>query len=222
MSDSITLEPRQTATHSIIWLHGLGAFASDLANVAEILQLPAESAVRHICPQAQLQPVTLNGGMVMPAWYDLYTLSKNGKEDRYGIQQAFGIVKTLINTEIKRGIPSEHIILAGFSMGAALALYSALCYHQTLGGVIALSGYLPLAEEFPDSAKARTDLPIFLAYGTEDDIVFPEWTQSIATHLRAAGYSDCTLYPYPMGHMVCAEEIQDLSLWLRKIFTPKA
>ena len=214
MSESITLEPSSPATHSIIWLHGLGAFASDFANVAQVLDLPSDCAVRHICPQAPMQSVTLNQGMVMPAWYDLHAIEFSAKEDRWGIQQAFDIVKDLIKQETKRGISSKNVFIAGFSMGGALALYSGLCYHQPLGGIIALSAYLPLARDFPTAAKARPDLPIFLGYGTKDDLVLPEWTTAIATNLAAMGYTACSIHGYPMGHMVCGEELRDLSGWL--------
>lgn len=214
MDSPLILEPSEPARYSMIWFHGLGAYATDMASLAELLALPADCPIRHVCAQAALRPVTVNQGMVMPAWYDLHGLTVDSHEDRPGIQAAFRNVKTLIQTENKRGIPTENIIFAGFSMGGGLALYSALSLQQPIAGIVALSGYLPLAQEFATLQAIQPELPIFLASGSEDDIVLPQWSLAIRDALTHINFTNITCNTYPMGHMVCAEEINDLRQWL--------
>ncbi|NSL18412.1 dienelactone hydrolase family protein [Tatlockia micdadei] len=203
-------KPQQQAHSCIIWMHGLGADASDMAGLAEQLRLD-DLSLRHVFLDAPIRPVTLNNGMAMRAWYDIMGMKLTDREDSEGIQQSAKFIHEVIDSQIKDGFSSEQIYLAGFSQGGAMALYTALHMPTALAGVIALSAYLPLAD------KCRTDLtkttPIFMAGGQYDPIVLPIWTKQTAEWLSAAGYQ-VSMHNYLMEHSVCAEEINDLSHWL--------
>lgn len=213
----IEIEPRDPATHSVIWLHGLGADGNDFVPIIHELNLPDNSNVRFIFPHAPIMPVTVNNGYEMRAWYDIYGITLQAKIDREGIQRSVLEVEKLIGRELARGIPSQHIILAGFSQGAAIALTVGLCYKQTLGGIIALSGYLPLASELQQKANPLNQgIPIFLAHGTEDPIV--PYALGLGTYdiLQKTGYG-VDWHSYPIPHSVCIEEIEDISKWMRRV-----
>lgn len=195
----------------IIWLHGLGADASDMQSLSFAPPIAALD-LHHVFLNAPIRPVTLNAGMRMRAWYDVVGFDLSDREDKEGILASKALVLEAIEAELKAGFLPEHIVLAGFSQGGAMALYTALHTPLPLAGVIALSSYLPLSQ-----ACAKTlskDVPIFLALGQSDTIVLPKWTEYTADWLKSAGYSDVTLQSYPMEHSICPPEIQDLSLWL--------
>ena len=213
----IEINPAGQAEKCIIWLHGLGADGNDFVPIVPELHLPATMPVRFVFPHAPIMPVTINNGYKMRAWFDIYDISKNAKIDESGIADSVTTVAKLITRETARGIDTSDIILAGFSQGAVIALTTGLCYPQRLGGIIALSGYLPLADKvFARASQVNRDLPIFIAHGTEDPIV--PFTHGKGTYmaLKREGYP-VTWHSYPMPHSVCAPEIKDISQWLQSI-----
>ena len=198
---------------SVIWLHGLGADGHDFAPVVEQLDLPQ---VRFVLPHAPQRPVTLNGGYVMPAWYDLLGLEMGAPQDEVGIRAAQCDIEALIAREQARGIPPERIVLAGFSQGGALALHTALRHPQRLAGVLALSTYLPLQPLLErERHMANAGLPIFVAHGVDDTVIGLDICRLTVDVLAQHGYA-LTCREYPMPHAVCPEEIDDIRSFLRK------
>ena len=196
---------------SVIWLHGLGANGYDFAPVVDMLNL---AQVRFILPHAPSMAVTRNNGYVMPAWYDLYAPSDSQKEDLAGITRSEDSLNSLIENEIKRGIASDQIVLAGFSQGGAIALHSATRYPKKLAGVLALSTYLPLKATLAKQAHAANlATPIFMAHGRADDIISLDRALASRLSLQESGFN-VQWHEYPMAHSVCAEEINDIRLFL--------
>ena len=196
---------------SVIWLHGLGADGFDFAPVVDMLNL---AQVRFILPHAPSMAVTRNNGYVMPAWYDLYAPSESQQEDLAGITRSEDYLNSLIENEIKRGIASDQIVLAGFSQGGAIALHSATRYPKKLAGVLALSTYLPLKATLAKQAHAANlATPIFMAHGRVDDIISLDRALASRLSLQESGFS-VQWHEYPMAHSVCAEEINDIRLFL--------
>jgi phospholipase/carboxylesterase len=196
---------------SVIWLHGLGANGYDFAPVVDMLNL---AQVRFILPHAPSMAVTRNNGYVMPAWYDLYAPSDSQKEDLAGITRSEDYLNSLIENEIKRGIASDQIVLAGFSQGGAIALHSATRYPKKLAGVLALSTYLPLKATLAKQAHAANlATPIFMAHGRADDIISLDRALASRLSLQESGFN-VQWHEYPMAHSVCAEEINDIRLFL--------
>lgn len=209
----VEIQPSQSATSSVIWLHGLGADGNDFVPIVPELNL---TSTRFIFPHAPTMPVTINNGYIMPAWYDIYGVALESKTDSQGIARSVAQIEKLIEREVERGIPTEKIFIAGFSQGAAIALTTGLCYSKPLAGIIALSGYLPLAQEIPAKASpANKNIPIFLAHGTQDPIVPFALGLATQSFLQQAGYS-VEWHSYPMPHSVCNDEIKDIGQWLIK------
>lgn len=207
-----------TADHpdaSILWLHGLGADGSDFAPIADELALPL--AVRFVFPHAPSMPVTLNGGYVMPAWYDIYSQDIAGSQDEAGIRKAQSQLTEMIEREISRGIRPERIVLAGFSQGGAIALQTALRHPDRLAGVLALSTYLPLEGSLAtEGSEANRDLPVFMAHGRYDTVIPQQAAQTSRNKLKLSGYP-VEWHEYPMMHSVCGEEIGDIRRFLLQI-----
>lgn len=215
----LQINPPTTAKRSVIWLHGLGADGSDFIPIVPELRLPESLGIRFIFPHAPIMPVTLNHGYEMRAWYDIYGLDRNAKIDTPGIAASVRRVEHLIEQEIKQGIPSDQIIVAGFSQGAVIALSTGLTFTQPLGGIIALSGYLPNAKFIIETASpANQTIPIFLAHGTEDTVVPYALGKAAYLTLEEAHYA-VDWHSYVMGHSVCPQEINDISLWIKKILS---
>ncbi|STX50302.1 carboxylesterase/phospholipase [Legionella busanensis] len=199
----------------VIWMHGLGADGSDMAGLAAEYPI-VELALEHLCLDAPIRPVTLNAGMPMRAWYDIVGLNLTDREDRAGILHSFNYIKEVIEQQISVGYEPSQIVLAGFSQGGAMALYSALHCDFPLAGVIALSAYLPLAlESKPILAK---NTPIFLASGLYDPIVLPDWSKHTKDWLIANEFNNITWRQYPMEHAICPTEITDIASWLSTQF----
>jgi len=203
---------------SVIWLHGLGADGHDFEPIAQqLLQPKYFPNVRFILPHAPDMPVTRNNGYVMPAWYDIYGITPVSREDEAGIHASQRAINVLIQTEIDRGIPSERIVLAGFSQGGAIALHTALRYPQRLGGVLALSTYLPLHAKLAIEANpANTNTPIFMAHGVFDSVISLEMSK-ISRDLLQSRQFFVSWHEYPMAHSVCAEEITDIAHFLQQV-----
>ena len=203
---------------SVIWLHGLGADGYDFEPIVHQLNLPN---VRFILPHASDMAVTRNNGYIMPAWYDVYGVTPISKEDEAGIRASQKYINSLIQTEINRGIPSEKIVLAGFSQGGAIALHTALRYPQKLAGVLALSTYLPLKSTLAAEAHpANTGIPIFMAHGIFDNVISLEAAQTSLNSLHNSQFSvshNIIWREYNMAHSVCAEEIADIQDFLQRV-----
>jgi phospholipase/carboxylesterase len=204
-------------THCVIWLHGLGADGHDFAPIVPELRLPASLSVRFVFPHAIIQPVTINGGMAMRSWYDILTPNLVKREDEQGIRASERAIQALIARENARGIPTERIVLAGFSQGCAMTLHTGLRLPSKLAGLMGLSGYLPLID-LSDNERhaANADTPIFLAHGTHDPVVALERAEASCAKLVALGYP-VRWHTYPMQHSVCAEEIHDISRFLQSV-----
>ncbi|CAI85205.1 putative phospholipase/carboxylesterase family protein [Pseudoalteromonas translucida] len=197
---------------TVIWLHGLGDSGEGFAPVAPQLQLPNELGLRFIFPHAPVQPVTINGGMEMRSWYDIKSIELDKRADEQGVRDSAAKVEQLINQEIANGIAADKIILAGFSQGGVVALHLAPRFEQKLAGVMALSTYMCVPEKLADEAL-HTDLNIFMAHGSQDNVVPPSAGKSAFEVLTALSM-DVSWQEYPMAHQVCAEELQAIRHWL--------
>lgn len=213
--DAEIIEPNNKADACVIWLHGLGADGHDFVDVVPSLGLPREHQIRFIFPHAPTMPITMNGGMVMPAWYDIGAIDLRAVQDEKGIKKSEGAIKALIEAQIQSGIKSERIILAGFSQGGALALHTALRYPRPLAGVMVLSAYLPLQELLAkEMHSVNSRIPLFMAHGFMDTVVSYWIGQQSCTHLQAAGF-EVDWHSYPMAHTVSLSELHDIGVWIK-------
>jgi phospholipase/carboxylesterase len=210
---AVEVEPATPATAAIIWLHGLGADGHDFEPIIPELGLPPELAIRFLFPHAPAIPVTINGGYVMPAWYDIQAMELERKVDVAQLEASAHAIGKLIEREMARGIPSERIVIAGFSQGGAVAYQVALTYPKPLAGLLALSTYLATADTLqPNAANAR--LPIHVFHGRQDTIVPDVLAHKACQWLRANGYQPA-YSEYPLGHNVFPEEIAEIGRCLR-------
>src|SRR3989441_3640676 len=213
--EAIEIETGKDPTTSIIWLHGLGADGNDFATIVPELDLPKE-AIRFVFPHAPVQPVTINGGMRMRAWYDIAD-GANRCEDERGVRASQALVETLIGREKKRGTKAARIVLAGFSQGGAIALQTGLRHPERIAGIMALSTYVPVADTLAaEASAANREVPIFMAHGLDDPLIPIERARISRKLLESAGYR-VEWHEYPMEHSVCAEEIADISAWLQRV-----
>lgn len=209
--ETFTVEAKNKAKNTIIWLHGLGANNRDFEDIIPELQL---AHTRYVFPNAPIRPVTINAHMPCPAWYDIYDLDKTTHEDEAGICSSEQQIADLIRHEISRGIPTKNIILAGYSQGGAVALHTALRYPETLAGIIVLSAYLPMPTSLSQQkSPANQNIKIFMAHGGFDEILPINLALQSQHQLTREGYS-VDWYQYSMGHQVCQDEITDLRHWL--------
>jgi len=208
---------RETAadpSHSVIWLHGLGADGNDFAPIVPELVPAGAPALRFVFPHAPLRPITINNGMSMRGWYDIVGFDLNARQDEEGIRASIETVKALIERENARGVPTERIVLGGFSQGGAIALSAGLRLDQKLAGIVVLSAYLPLAAQLAaERSAANAAVPIFWGHGSADPVVtYPRGEQSRQA-LAQLGYQ-VDWHSYPMAHQVCPPELADLRQWL--------
>ena len=202
--------------HAVVWLHGLGADGNDFAPIVPHLQSAARRPVRFVFPHAPVRPVTVNGGMAMRAWYDILGMEIDRDQDREGIGQSLDQVDALLDDQIERGVPAEHLILAGFSQGGAIALRAGLARQQALAGIMVLSAYLLEADSLTEwSAASSSRVPIFMGHGSQDPVVPAQLGQRSAEHLQAAGHP-VEWQTWPMPHSVCPEEIAAIDQWLER------
>ena len=212
--DAIEIEPRGAAEAAVIWLHGLGADGHDFEPIVPELGLGASPPIRFVFPHAPMQPVTINGGVVMRAWYDIYN---ERRHDEAGIRASQARVEALLARERTRGIPARRTVLAGFSQGGAIALQTGLRHAERLAGILALSTYLPLAETVDfEASPANRDVPIMMTHGTQDPLILLERASFSRRTLEELGYS-VEWRQYRMQHAVCAEEIADIGAWLKRV-----
>ncbi|HHU95292.1 MAG TPA: carboxylesterase [Alcaligenaceae bacterium] len=201
---------------SVIWLHGLGADGNDFAPIVPELGVD-HLPIRFIFPHAPVMPITINGGMPMRAWYDLYMMDLVRHEDEKGLRESQQLVNALIARENARGIPTENIVLAGFSQGCAMTLQTALRLEEKLAGMICLSGYLPLAKKIEaERHSANQHTPILMAHGSQDPVVPIIRAEESRDLLTELGY-DIEWHTYPMPHAVCAEEVEVISAFLQRV-----
>ena len=215
--ETIDVETGPSPRAAVIWLHGLGADGHDFEPIVPEMKLPAGAAIRFVFPHAPMRPVTVNNGMVMRAWYDVMISGGRRQEDEPGVRESDRQIRALIARERERGVPASAIFLFGFSQGGAMALSTGVRYEERLGGIAALSCFLPLADKIAAEATAvNRDVPIFMAHGTHDPMIPLDRGAQARDHLAGLGYQ-VEWHEYRMPHSVCGEEIVDLSAWLTRL-----
>lgn len=217
MLDCITLEPPAPANACVIWMHGLGADANDFVPLVPELGLPRTHGVRFVFPNAPTMPVTINGGYVMRAWYDIASTEIEKRADESGVRRSQAAITELIADQITKGVASERIVLAGFSQGGVIALQTSLRHADKLAGVIALSTYLACVNTLgAEATTANRGVPLFMAHGAMDPVIPLSLAKLSKAHLETHGYK-VEWHEYGMPHSVCAEEIDDISVFIKRI-----
>jgi len=213
---AVEIETAPDPVYTIIWLHGLGADGNDFVPIVNELELSVGKPARFVFPHAPERPISINNGYIMRAWYDIFSSDFNEHQDESGIRSSQIAITALIERERQRGMPAKNIFLAGFSQGGALALHVGLRHPLRLGGVVALSCYLPLVETFAAEANAmNAAIPIFMAHGSFDTVIPIANAVASREKLFAADYR-VEWHEYPMAHSVCGQEIADISNWLQR------
>ena len=213
--ETVVIETSQPIKQSVIWLHGLGADGHDFAPIVPELNIPN---TRFIFPHAPHQAITMNNGYEMRAWYDLYGLTLQTKQDEAGMRAMQKEIESLIQNEVKQGIPANKIVLAGFSQGGAMAFFTGLRYPEKLAGILALSTYVSLKEKLADEASlANRDIPIFMAHGIFDSVITLDTCEVSRQLLVDLNYA-IQWHEYPMAHAVCPQEIEDITHFLNRVF----
>ncbi|PIE36686.1 MAG: carboxylesterase [Gammaproteobacteria bacterium] len=218
--ECIEIETSEMSDYAVIWLHGLGASAHDFEPIVPELNLLQRPGVRFVFPHAPVRPITVNGGMAMRGWYDIPGIDVAAREqDAEGIHKSSRAIEQLIEREIERGIPAERIILAGFSQGGAVVLYTGLVGKHRLGGIMALSTYVPLQDEITKSIdrKHPPTLPVFMGHGKYDEVVRLQYGEASRDLLESYGI-EVEWHSYPIAHGVSAQEVHDMEAWFKRIF----
>ena len=204
--------------HAIIWLHGLGATSSDFPPIVPELGLSPDRTIRFIFPQAPSRPITINGGMVMPGWYDIKGAQIEDKQDADGMQQSQAMLEALITQQVSLGVPSQNIIVAGFSQGGAVAYHTFIRTEHTLAGMLNLSTYLPFADNVKvEQSGANKETPIFASHGSFDPMVPVSLGETSKQRLQELGYK-IEWKTYPMEHQVMMPQIVDIGRWINSVF----
>jgi len=215
--ECVEMQSGDAPSASLIVLHGLGADGNDFVPIAQELDLTAVGGARFIFPHAPMRPVTMNGGYVMRAWYDIAGTPQARREDEAGLRESQALIEALIERERQRGVPASRIVLMGFSQGCAMTLLTGLRHAERLAGLVGLSGYLPLAASTAaERSAANADVPIFLAHGREDPMIAIDRALTSRDALVAMGYP-VEWHEYAMPHSVCMDEIVDLNRWLLRV-----
>jgi phospholipase/carboxylesterase len=218
--DAIEIETAKDPSASVIWMHGLGADGNDFAPIVPTLQLP-RAAIRFVFPHAPIQPVTINGGMRMRAWYDISDGAIR-REDEGGVRASQKLIETLMAREKERGVAASRLVLAGFSQGGAIALQTGLRHAERIAGIMALSTYLPIADKLPaEAGEANRGVPIFMAHGSYDPVIPLALAEQSRGILRSLGYA-VEWREYGMPHSVCPDELADIGAWLTKVLGAQA
>lgn len=212
----VEVNPYSKAQATVIWLHGLGDSGNGFAPIVPDLKLPDELGIRFVFPHAPTRPVTINNGMSMRAWYDITSLDFNNRADSQGVKESSELVANLIEAEIAQGIPANKIVLAGFSQGGVIALNLGTRFEKSLGGIMSLSSYMSEPEKLSDEAHpANKTTPIFVAHGTQDEVVPIFMGNTAYKVLESNGYH-ATWHEYAMQHNVCMAQLNDISNWLQE------
>jgi phospholipase/carboxylesterase len=216
---TVEVEPGRPAEAAVVLLHGLGADGHDFEGVVPALRLPERPAIRWVFPHAPVRPVTINGGYRMRAWFDITGLHRAARQDLPGIRAAAEAVDALVRRERERGVPSDRLVLAGFSQGGALALHVGLRRPERLAGILALSTYLPMQSSLAaERHPANAAVPVLMAHGTDDPVVGLSLATHSRDHLLSLGYA-VEWRSYPMGHQVSPEELADVREWLLRVLS---
>jgi phospholipase/carboxylesterase len=211
------VNPGTAPRATIIILHGLGADGTDFLSFADELKLDAVGPVRYVFPRAPVRRVTINGGQPMRAWYDILNMDLVRREDEAGLRDSFTQVHALIDAEVARGVPANRIVLGGFSQGCAIALGAGLRYRERLAGLVAMSGYLPLADTLAaERTPGNAATPVFQAHGRSDGVIQLPRATATRDQLQALG-QPLEWHDYPMEHSVCMEEVQAIQAFLRRV-----
>lgn len=214
---TIELETRPNPDAAVIWMHGLGADGNDFVPIVDELALPAGAGIRFIFPHAPMRPVTINGGAVMRAWYDIVGTDLTNRGDEHGVRDSQMRIEQLIAREKTRGIAASRLVLAGFSQGGVIALQTGLRHPERLAGIMALSTYLAMPQVLAAEAHAANrDVPIFMAHGTSDPMIRLDWAEASRRALQAHDYN-IEWHTYPMQHSVCIEEVGDIGAWVARV-----
>ena len=217
MLESIIVDPPSPATACVIWMHGLGADGNDFVPLVPELGLPRDHGVRFVFPNAPTMPVTINGGYVMRAWYDIASADFDKRADESGVRRSQAAILELIADQRAKGIASERIVLAGFSQGGVIALQTALRNPEKLAGVMALSTYLACPDSLgAEAATANRNIPIFMAHGSMDPVIPVALAKLSKGRIETHGYA-LEWHEYGMPHSVCAEEVEDISAFLKRV-----
>ena len=215
--ENIEIETAPNPQASIIWMHGLGADGNDFVPLVRELDLKGLPGIRFVFPHAKAIPVTINGGYVMRAWYDITGADLVRREDETGLRDSQHDVEALIAREKARGIPASRIVLAGFSQGCAMTLQTGLRHPEKLAGMLCLSGYLPLADKVVhERTEESRDTPIFMAHGRQDNVVPVARAEQSRELLVAMGYQ-VEWHEYMMAHTLCLQEVEAIAAWLKKV-----
>ncbi|MRV73328.1 carboxylesterase [Duganella sp. FT92W] len=216
--DSIEINTSANPELAVIWMHGLGDSGEGWAPIVNELDLAGLPGIRFVFPHANMMPVTINGGYTMRSWYDIVHTDLGRQEDEKGLRESQVLVEALIAREIARGIPASRIVLGGFSQGCAMTLQTGLRYPEKLAGLMCLSGYVPMADKVAaERSAANQDTPIFMVHGTMDPVIPISRATASRDLLAQLGYK-IEWHDYPMQHSACAEEVQHISAWLKKVF----
>lgn len=219
MLRTLEVNPEISPRASVIWLHGLGASGHDLVDIAAQLNLPKELGVRFVFPHAPVRPVQYANNAKLRAWFNFANIEYHAKEDKAGIKKSEIAIAELISQELAQNIPSEKIVLAGFSQGGAMALQCGLRFPKKLAGILVLSAWLPLPHTvITERNIANQQTPILMLHGTNDPLIPPDWAMEGCDYLKEIGYH-ATLSSYPMQHAVCPEEITAIGIWLRELLS---
>lgn len=214
---AVEVETGPQPTASIIWLHGLGADGHDFEPIIPELRLPLTLPLRFVFPHAPLRAVTINNGYVMRAWYDIAMSERGLEQNHEHIRESEKLLQAVIEKEIRRGIPCENVVLAGFSQGGAIALHVGLRYPETLAGIMALSAPVPYAESLvAEVHPANAAVPVFIAHGTDDRVVPYDLVQQAHRRMEARGLK-LERHTYVMGHTLVPDEIRDIAAWLIRV-----
>lgn len=218
----VVLETGPNPKHCIVWLHGLGADGYDFVAVAKELDQLGLPATRFVFPHAPKIPVSINGGYVMPAWYDIRHTALDREEDEAGVRQSQAQIEALVEEQLALGFAAHNLVLAGFSQGGAIAYQVALRGQHALAGVLALSTYMPCAGSLAQEQTLQSQsTPFFVGHGNQDTVVPTARGQHAANQLKSRGLS-VAWHTYPMAHSVCAEEVQDIAAFLKQVFNNAA
>lgn len=217
MLDCITLEPDSPATACVIWMHGLGADGNDFVPIVPELNLPTGHGVRFVFPNAPTMPVTINGGYVMRAWYDIVSAELDKRADESGVRRSQALIEELIADQRSEGIAADRILLAGFSQGGVIALQTGLRHPEKLAGIMALSTYLACADSLGvEASAANRQIPLFMVHGSMDPVIPVALAKLSKARLETHGYK-VEWHEYGMPHSVCAEEIDDIAAFLKRV-----
>jgi phospholipase/carboxylesterase len=219
--ETVEVETGPSPQACIIWLHGLGADGHDFEAIVPELDVPPTLALRFVFPHAPMQAVTINGGAVMRAWYDVYGLDGVRREDAAGVRASQRRIEALITREREK-FAASRIVLAGFSQGGAMAIHTGLRHPEAVGGIMALSCFVPLADSLAtDASPANRNVPIFMAHGTDDPLIPVARARSGRDLLVSLGYR-VEWHEYRMPHSVCGQEVGDISAWLAGVLAGQA